>query len=78
MKKGDLVYVPAETRLLQYNKEVKDVDPEKTYIGPTPIKFNRLTKPLNLLLIEENAGNECVKVWYQGEEWFVEKKNIKT
>jgi len=77
MKKGDLVYIPAETRLLQYNKEMKDISSKERYIGPAPIKFNKLTKPLNLLLIEENAGNEYVKVWYRGEEWFVEKKNIR-
>ena len=78
MKKGDLVYVPAETRLLQYNKEINDIDPEKTYIGPAPIKFDTSNKPLNLLLLEVDTDNSHVKVLYQGEEWFVEKKNIKS
>jgi len=72
---GDLVYLPAETMLLQYNREVEelDLDPNKTYIGPAPIKYKKLEKPANLLLIEEECRNNCSKVWFEGEEWYVKQ-----
>ena len=72
---GDLVYLPAETMLLQYNREVEelDLDPNKTYIGPAPIKYEKLEKPANLLLIEEKCRNNCSKVWFKGEEWYVKR-----
>ena len=72
---GDLVYLPAETMLLQYNREVEelDLDPNKTYIGPAPIKYKRLEKSANLLLIEEKCRNNCSKVWFEGEEWYVKQ-----
>jgi hypothetical protein len=80
MNKGDLIYVPAGTQVLQYNKEVETlkIKPDETYIGPAPIKFDELDKPMNLLLIEEEAPHEqYVKVYFKGEEWFISKKNIK-
>ena len=50
MDKGDLVYVPAGATILQYNKEFENIDinPDETYIGPAPVKFNKLEKPMNL------------------------------
>jgi len=79
MKKGDLVYIPSETMLLQYNKEVEniDIDPNKTYIGPAPIKWNKLTKPASLLLVEESSRDGLAKVWFEGAEWFVSRKDIR-
>jgi hypothetical protein len=80
MDKGDLVYVPAGTTILQYNKEVEDIDikPDQTYIGPAPIKFNTLEKPMNLLLIERvNMVERYVKVYFKGEEWLIDKTNVR-
>tara|TARA_R110000824_G_scaffold1643_8_gene8173 strand:+ start:895 stop:1140 length:246 start_codon:yes stop_codon:yes gene_type:complete len=79
-KSGDLIYFPAGTELLQYNKEVEgvEIDPIKTYIGPSPIKYMKLEKPINLLLIEEKSmgapsRDNYSKVWFEGEEWYVRR-----
>lgn len=72
---GDLIYFPAGTELLQYNKEVEhlELDPEKTYIGPSPIKYKKLEKPINLLILEKDSRDSYSKVLFEGEEWYVKK-----
>ena len=72
---GDLIYFPAGTELFQYNKEIGnlEIDPEKTYIGPAPIKYRKLERPVNLLLIGEKCRDDYSKVWFEGEEWYVKK-----
>ena len=71
----DLVYYPAGTMLLQYNKEVENVqvDPEKTYIGPSPIKYKKLEKPINVIILEEQSRENYTKIWVEGEEWYVKE-----
>jgi len=76
MKAGDLVYIPSEVTLLQFNS-IEGFDPEKTYIGPSPVKTHKLEKPANLLLTEMTALDKThIKVWYNGDEWYVNKKDI--
>ena len=76
--KGDLIYVPSEVQLLQFTDlGDKHLDVEVTYVGPSPIKTYRLEKPSNLLLIENDTHDvSYVKVLYNGEEWYVSKKDI--
>ena len=71
----DLVYYPAGTMLIQYNKEVENiqVDPEKTYIGPSPIKYKKLEKPINVIILEEQSRENYTKIWFEGEEWYVKE-----
>jgi len=77
MIKGDLVYVPSEVKLLQFHDVGIEIDPRKTYIGPSPIKVHRLEKPTNLLLMENNLSDEkYIKVWFNGSEWYVDKRDI--
>ena len=72
---GDLIYFPAGTELFQYNKEIEnlDIDPEKTYIGASPIKYRKMERPANLLVLEEHARDGNSRVWFEGEEWYVKK-----
>ncbi len=72
---GDLIYYPAGTMLIQYNKEIEnlELDPNKTYIGPSPIKYKKLEKPTNAIMLDEDARDNCSKIWFEGEEWYVEK-----
>ena len=72
---GDLIYFPAGTELFQYNKEIEnlEIDPEKTYIGPSPIKYAKLEKPANLLVLQKEMKDTSSKVWFEGEEWYVKK-----
>ena len=77
MKVGDLVYIPADVRLLQFHNNIKHINPEETYIGPSPIKVHTLEKPSNLLLTDlGKAGERYVKVLYSGSEWHVEKQDV--
>ena len=76
MKAGDLVYIPSEVVLSQFN-EIDDIDLEKIYIGPSPMKILRLERPANLLLTEiKLLDKKYVKVWYNGEEWHVDKHDV--
>ena len=74
MQKGNLVYIPAEVTLLQFNEEIgKNMHPERTYIGPSPIKFHQLKRPMNLLLVDNIPDEKYIKVWFNGDKWFVNK-----
>ena len=72
-QKGDLIYLPAGTELFQFNKEIEnlEIDPQKTYVGPSPIKYKKLEKPANLLILDDETKDP--KVLYEGEEWHVKK-----
>ena len=78
MKKGDLVYIPAEVTIIQFNKlAIEDIDPERTYIGPSPIKYYQLKKPINALLLDDSAKDEqYFKILYEGNAWHVKRKDI--
>ena len=52
MKVGDLVYIPADVKLLQFHDNIGHINPEETYIGPSPVKVHTLKKPNNLLLVD--------------------------
>ena len=78
-KNGDLVYIPAETMLVKFNKDIEtlDIPLDKTYIGPAPLKINKLKRPQYLLLVEEELVEEkYIKVFYAGEDWCVQKKDV--
>jgi len=71
----DLVYYPAGTVLIQYNKEVEniEIDPRETYIGPSPIKYKKLEKPVNAIVLEQVSRENYSKIWFEGEEWYVKE-----
>lgn len=74
-----MVYVPAESTLLKFNKDVDidNIDPQETYMGPAPVRFLRLEKPINLIVLESQLTDIYVKVWYNGEEWLLRKNDVK-
>ena len=77
MRVGDLVYIPSDVKLLQFHENIEHIDPEKTYVGPSPIRVCTLEKPTNLLLIDLGKnGEKYVKVLYDGTEWYVEKQDV--
>ena len=77
LKVGDLVYVPSEVSLLQFNDNIEHLDPEKTYVGPSPIKIHRLKMPTNLLLVGPILlDKKYLKVLYNGDEWYVDKGDV--
>jgi len=81
MKAGDLVYVPAHITLMEFDETIKDVDPEKTYVGPSPLRFHKLEKPTNLLLLEvtaewQNDNDQWLPVLYHGKRFYIDKHDI--
>ena len=35
LKTGDLIYVPADITLMEFDETINSIDPEKTYVGPS-------------------------------------------
>ena len=64
LKKGDLVYIPAATRLSRY----KDTS------SPIVDKYQNTDKPLNLLVVEA-LKHKQIGVSYQGEVWYLNEKD---
>ena len=79
MKAGDLIYVPAHITLMEFDESITEIDPQKTYVGPSPVSFHNLEKPVNLLLLEtpyENNKHDLVSVLYNGEKMYINKNDI--
>lgn len=80
LKVGDLVYAPSEVRLLKFHdQEQRDGPQLQRMLTKVPAKIHHLKTPTNLLLTQTNTpyGN-YLKVLYDGDEWYVEKKDINT
>ena len=77
-KAGDLVYVPAHVTLMDFDENIDKIDPEKTYVGPSPVRFENLTKPVNLLLLEncESETQEWISVLYNGEKYYINRHDV--
>ena len=77
-KAGDLVYVPAHITLMQFDESIKQIDPNETYVGPSPLRFHELEKPTNLLLLEshDEDASEWLPVLYQGERLYINKHDV--
>jgi len=61
-KKGDMVYVPSQSRLYQLDE------------GGTPIKFVDLEKPRNLLVLGLNP--RYYEVLHAGQHWHVKRNMV--
>mgnify|MGYP001197993249 CR=1 FL=1 len=64
MKKGDLVYIPSEVKLVQFAED------------DSVSRYTRTEKPINCLI--ENVGQNWYRVIYQGERWSVKAKHVYT
>ena len=76
LKAGDLIYVPASITLMEFDETVGSIDPELTYVGPSPIKCHNLEKPTNVLLLPDEGHRDCLPVLYNGEKFYINKKDI--
>tara|TARA_Y100000034_G_C6872487_1_gene398543 strand:- start:1529 stop:1750 length:222 start_codon:yes stop_codon:yes gene_type:complete len=63
MKKGDLCYIPQDVMLMDefYN---------------TPSGYLKTRKPQTAIVLEELQKDPWLKVFFQGEEWFVLKGEV--
>jgi|1_EtaG_2_1085319.scaffolds.fasta_scaffold04767_3 hypothetical protein len=68
MKKGDLIYAPADVMLCKFEEEA---DGSKNSAVSSYLK---LPKPAHLLYIEEET--HLYEVLYKDDKWFVKKKEV--
>ena len=68
LTKGDLVFIPSEVTLLQFqhNADSKDEHPNK---------WLKTEKPVHALLAKNEKGY-YYKVLYEGQYWFVDKSSV--
>tara|TARA_R100001463_G_scaffold112754_1_gene167864 strand:+ start:406 stop:612 length:207 start_codon:yes stop_codon:yes gene_type:complete len=59
---GQLVYIPSNTDLLQYNKK------------NSPTKITQTQLPRNLIVLKED--DKELGVLFEGEVWYVDKKKV--
>ncbi len=73
-----MVYVPAHVTLMDFDESVQEVNPNQTYVGPSPVRFINLTTPKNLLLLEncENDREEWLPVLYRGEKFYINRHDV--
>jgi len=62
MKKGDLVYIPSEVKLVQFGE------------GDSISRYTKTEKPINCLV--ENVEDRWYRVIYQGERWSVKASSV--
>ena len=64
MKKGDLVYIPSEVKLVQFGAD------------DSVFRWTKTEKPINCLV--ENVEDRYYRVIYKGERWSVKSKHVYT
>ena len=62
-KKGDLIYVPAETYMLS------------TAADDTVNSFVKLRKPVNVLLLKDTGDK--IQVLHENKKWLIEKTQLR-
>ncbi len=62
MKKGDLVYIPSEVKLVQFGDDGRIS------------RYTKTEKPINCLV--ENVEELNYRVIYKGERWSVKASNV--
>ena len=63
LKIGDMVYIPSETYVYQWNQD-----------SSTAQRYQKLKKPKSLLVIGEDAGSYEILMF--GASWHVSKKDV--
>ena len=76
LKTGDLIYVPAHITLMEFDEAINSHDLDKTYVGPSPVKYHNLEKPTNVLLLENDSAGDWLPVLYNGEKLYINKNDI--
>ena len=76
LKTGDLIYVPAHITLMEFDETIDNVEADRTYVGPSPVKYHNLEKPTNVLLLENDSTSDWLPVLYNGEKMYINKSDI--
>ena len=80
LKVGDLVYAPSEVRLLKFHEHDRLTTTQlQRGAMKVPTRIHQLKAPTNLLLTQTRTPyRDYLKVLYDGDEWYVEEKDINT
>lgn len=80
LKVGDLVYAPSEVKLLKFHEHEHSSAPQLQRMAmKVPARVHQLKAPTNLLLTQTKTPyGDYLKVLYDGDEWYVEEKDINT
>jgi len=76
LKTGDLIYVPADITLMEFDETIDNIEADKTYVGTSPVKYHNLEKPTNVLLLKSDSNNDWLPVLYNGEKMYINKNDI--
>jgi len=69
-KKGDLVFIPSDVTLLQFNHDSHSRD-------EAPNKWIKTEKPAHAITVEHKKGwAPYCKILYNGQYWFTNEENI--
>jgi hypothetical protein len=68
LAKGDLVFIPSEVTLLQFDNSSRSKSEH-------PNKWLKTKKPAHALLARNEKGS-YYKILYEGQYWFVDKSNV--
>tara|TARA_Y100001937_G_C6998904_1_gene275535 strand:+ start:309 stop:518 length:210 start_codon:yes stop_codon:yes gene_type:complete len=63
MRRGDLIYIPSDVMLCKFGLD-----------GATVSSYLKLSKPIHLLIMEEEDA--LYKVLYEGQNWYVKKNQV--
>ena len=70
MKKGDLVFLPSDLTLLQFDEKVGEE-------SKAPCDWTRTDEPSHALLVGEDQFKEYYfQVFYKGQVWLAPKNSI--
>ena len=68
LKQGDLVHLPSNVRLMKFSE-----DNDNTILIK---EFFETIIPLKAVIVESFLKDQYVKVFYQGDYWYVKEKDI--
>jgi hypothetical protein len=61
---------------MEFDETIDNVEVDKAYIGPSPVKYHNLEKPTNVLLLENTSTNDWLPVLYNGEKMYINKNDV--
>jgi len=61
---------------MEFDETIDNIEVDKTYIGPSPVKCHNLEKPTNVLLLESDSTSDWLPVLYNGEKMYINKNDI--
>ncbi len=69
MQQGDLVHIPSEVTLYQFE------EPDKNTMK-TVARYKRTNKPVRVLVVEGLALDNWYKILYDGETWYANQSDV--